>query len=275
MPRDLPEFENPPVIEVVLSIQFEPLVKLTNAHLGLLWAKYKDRYPKTQSFAPIEPVIEKFGILPPPQEVRVQLMQTPVLRSWFKDEAETLLIQVQQDRFLYNWIKGPKADEYPRYRFVRERFEEEFSIFQGFINREELGEIIPNQCEVTYVNNIYGEGVWKDYSEVDKIFTVFEPQYSDTFLRAPEHINFGIEYIIRNGDGNPIGRLHMLAEPRYRREDKQPLYALTLIARGFVQDSGLQGASAFFDIGHEWVVKGFKSITRPEMHKAWRLKDDS
>ena len=272
---DLPDFEKPPVVEVVLSIQFEPLVNLTNAHLGLLWGEYRERYPKTQSFAPIEPVKEEFGVPSLTQEIKFQLQPAPVLRSWFKNDAEVGLIQIQQDRFVYNWVTGKEGGDYPRYVFVRDEFKKEFKIFQDFLRGEGLGEIIPNQCEVTYINNIYGEGVWADFSEADKLFTVFKPQYSDSFLKNPEHINFALRYIISDAEERPIGRLHILAEPRYRRTDKQLLYVLTLTARGYTPGTGLDGAFTFFEVGHEWIVKGFKSITRPKMHEAWRLKNDS
>jgi len=33
----LPTFENPPVVETVMSVQFDPLSKLTDAHLGGFW----------------------------------------------------------------------------------------------------------------------------------------------------------------------------------------------------------------------------------------------
>lgn len=36
-----PDFENPPVVEVVCGIQFEYLSQLITPHFGLLWEMYK------------------------------------------------------------------------------------------------------------------------------------------------------------------------------------------------------------------------------------------
>ena len=46
MPTPLPDFENPPVIEVVCGVSFAPLTDLKAVHLGLLWERFRDRYPE-------------------------------------------------------------------------------------------------------------------------------------------------------------------------------------------------------------------------------------
>ena len=39
----LPEFDNPPVIEVALSVQFETLANLRTPQIGVLWQEFRDR----------------------------------------------------------------------------------------------------------------------------------------------------------------------------------------------------------------------------------------
>lgn len=46
--EDLPDFDTPPVVETVLSVQFEPLPLVRPAHLGLLWNEYRSSFPKTE-----------------------------------------------------------------------------------------------------------------------------------------------------------------------------------------------------------------------------------
>ena len=43
--RDLPDFTDPPLIEVILSIQFSALARLKSAHIGLLWERLRSAYP--------------------------------------------------------------------------------------------------------------------------------------------------------------------------------------------------------------------------------------
>ena len=59
-PEHLPDFDDPPVVETVLSVQFEPLPLVQAAHLGLLWNEYRAAFPKTDERPALEPVIELF-----------------------------------------------------------------------------------------------------------------------------------------------------------------------------------------------------------------------
>ena len=38
--RDLPDFEAPPLIEVAISVQFEPIPDLQTPQIGLLWSRF-------------------------------------------------------------------------------------------------------------------------------------------------------------------------------------------------------------------------------------------
>ncbi len=47
-PEHLADFERPPAVETVLSVQFEPLPLLQTAHFGLLWNEFRMSFPKTE-----------------------------------------------------------------------------------------------------------------------------------------------------------------------------------------------------------------------------------
>lgn len=61
----------------------------------------------------------------------------------------------------------------------------------------------------------------------------------------------------------------MVVEPRFLVQDDRPLLLLQLTARGAPIGEGLEGAREFFDLGREWIVKGFVDVTSPEMHGKW------
>jgi uncharacterized protein (TIGR04255 family) len=44
-PQSLPDYNNPPVIEVVSGISFETIEKFGGQHLGLFWQNVRDKYP--------------------------------------------------------------------------------------------------------------------------------------------------------------------------------------------------------------------------------------
>jgi uncharacterized protein (TIGR04255 family) len=57
----LPRFRKPPVTEVVLGIQFQPV--LIPVHIGLYYQTIKDWFPKaTVQPAPVLPAFETFGV---------------------------------------------------------------------------------------------------------------------------------------------------------------------------------------------------------------------
>ena len=272
---DLPNFGDPPVVEVVLSVQFEPLEGLRVAHLGLLWNEFRERFPKTEERPPIEAVIEKFEPRSPAKVgVRIETYEIPpVPRTWLLNEASTELIQVQPDRFIHNWRKIGEGDEYPRYEKIRESFRQELETFSQFLAREKVGELRFNQCEVTYVNHIVaGEG-WERHGQIESIFNLWTTRPSHAFLQEPDDAGFRTRYIIQSANGVPIGRLHVEVQPAWRTSDMKPMYVLNLTARGVPQGNGFEGAFDFLNTGRKWIVEGFASITTPRMHSIWRRLD--
>lgn len=264
-PVDLPDFENPPVVETVLSAQFSNLARARTAHFGLYWAEIRERFPQTEERGELPPVIE----LPNTQalsRVGIQfeaLEAPPAPRFWFINSGGTELIQVQRDRFIKNWRgEGP---EYPRYETVRKAFEHDFSDFRHFISSHELGEVRVNQCEVTYINHIVSGSGWTNHAEVDKIFTIWKQPESP--LPGPaQDLMFRARFPIQE-NGAFIGRLHINLQSVSRITDGIPMFLLELTARGQVGED-----IDFFDIGRRWIVRSFKEITTPEMHKIWKIR---
>jgi uncharacterized protein (TIGR04255 family) len=267
----LPDFVRPPVSEVALSLQFEALAKLRSPVTGLLWSQFKNEYPLSEEHPPIESSIEKFGGAQfgiPKLQFEI-LNAPPPTRVWFLNDAGTELIQVQQDRFIHNWRRRKEDDQYPRYSALRSKLIHELRVFQGFIERENLGELVFNQVEVTFVNTILsGEG-WERHGQLQTVLTTHSGAYSDDFFQEPEWVQTALRYVIPGDDGLPIGRLHITVLPAVSRKDKRPAFNLTIIARCNLSGGNSEEAIRSLDLAHKWVVKGFASITTKEMHAIW------
>src|SRR5262249_39271969 len=130
-----------------------------------------------------------------------------------------------------------------------------------------------NQCEVTYVNHIEPSGVWERHGEVGKVFIMCSRLASASFLPEPEDVALRMRFIIQDQKGRPIGRLHAVVQPAWKKSDNSPILGLHLTARGAPIGEGIEGAFAFFDIGRQWIVKGFADLTTAEMHKLWERID--
>ena len=271
----LPEFERPPVIEVAASLQFEPLDAMKSVHLGEFWPDLRSLgLTAIEDHGALEPEVEDFGAVQlssPRITLRTFDDTLPLPRVWFLNEAKTELIQIQRDRLIVNWRQGATPEPYPRYKSVMERFKLAFDLFAKFVNARALGKIEPNQCELTYVNHLpVGQG-WSKHGELGLVVTSWQEAYSDAYLSNPEDVSFRVRFRMRDGQEN-LGRLHIAVQSAYRTIDGQPIFVLTLTGRGKPQPPTLEGAMNLFDSEHEWIVRGFASITTPEMHHVWGRK---
>jgi uncharacterized protein (TIGR04255 family) len=271
--RPFPDFQHPPVVEVALAVGFEPLPGLSGAKLGVLWQEhYRAKgMSSVEEQPPIKMPVEQFGVMVPPT-LRVEMVAAlPPSRLWFSTPDGTQLVQAQNDWFARNWRKMETGEEYPRYPAVRAAFDEDFALFSQFVESEGLGEILPNQCEVTYVNHIFaGEG-WEGHGSESQVLSFLRKTPKAAFLADTESARVQLTYPIPGDDG-PQGRLQITAEPAFRRKDKKPILVLTLTARGRSSKEGLEGVSEFLDTGHEWVVFGFLEATTGRMHEHWGLE---
>ncbi|MCH7839452.1 MAG: hypothetical protein IID38_04355, partial [Planctomycetes bacterium] len=84
MDKPLPDFSDPPVVEVALSVQFDSLKKLRTPQLGLLWREFRDRFPVTEEHAPLDAVVERFGAPRVRKGVaRIEMLKSPPTpRCW-------------------------------------------------------------------------------------------------------------------------------------------------------------------------------------------------
>lgn len=276
MPK-LPEFGEPPVAEVAISLQFRSLELLRTPQFGLLWRIFRaEGYSRIEEHGELEQAYEEFeGSSFPKAGIRVQTFDDapPPPRVWFLNEPQNELIQVQRDRLIVNWRRGAHSEPYPRYTHIIERFRSALASFVEFAKSENLGDIIPTQCEVTYVNHMPSGLGWSKHGELCLVVTTWENHYSDKFLTTPEDVGFRARYRMGDDTGKDLGRLHVALQPAFRAADGQAIFVLNLTARGRPEPADLAGVFRMFDHEHEWIVRGFTSITTTRMHELWRRKD--
>ncbi len=268
-PPDLPEYDRPPLVEVVLSAQFPPLQNMTVAHFGLYWARVRHNFPDVDVRGPLPRSYEALDA-PRAQDSRVSFAvadRPPTPRLWFLKADGSELIQMQEDRFIHNWRKAGPSGEYPRYERIRQAFMAELAEFQSCVVEENLGNFVPDQVEVTYVNHIVAGDGWADHSEVDRVFSRWSPKQGAADL---EDARFGSRYILRSDQPEPFGRLHLNVKPARRSEDGVPIFVMELTARGRpLGEPTVEGVLAFMNAGRNAIVRTYTAETTPEMHEHW------
>ncbi len=275
-PADLPDFRTPPVVEVVLSIQFAELRKYRTVHGGLLWDRtFRESFGEVSEHPPLEPTFETFGAAGT-GGVGFSLRHVPgppVPRLWFAMKNKRELVQFQADRFIHNWRKIASDEKYPRYENIKQKFLSEILDIEKFLLEYDIGKIQPNQCEVTYVNHICLENMKDPRDRLDQILRPWarvdaDPEDKNASLPPLEDVRLAARYVIGDDRGAPLGRLLIQAEPVVA-QNNQPIVRLSLTARGAPLNPTMEGAEMFLDIGRETIVRGFTAITTPAMHETW------
>jgi len=260
----LPDYERPPVIEVVCGIQFDPLPKFQATALGMFWERVRGEYPTTQEMPPLGPVIERFGAEPDSGAAQMELPAVPPLpRMFLIHQIPNWLIQLQRERFLHNWRKVNKSDPYPRYPTVFEKFWNAWTEFLGFCRAEKLGEPAINQCEITYINHIpAGEG-WETIGDLGEVFPDLKWRADRAFLPCPDSAAWRVAFTLPESKG----RLHVSLKHAIRREDSQPVLLCELTARGLPSSGEDNAVQEWFELGREWIVRGFADLTGEQIQE--------
>lgn len=258
----LPSYKKPPVVETVLGVQFDPLPKLRNAHLGLFWRDLGEGWPVVEEHPPLDPQFEEFPESWAPMGVRFKLTQNPACRLRIKNSAGDRMIQVQNGRFHLNWLGG---GTYPRYGAVRRDFDDTLKRFERFIESEDLGELVLNQWEVTYVNHIPTGELWSHPREWVEVFPGIGGGNVGLSMVELEAVAVSRRFEIKPEQG----RLHIEINTGRTRPANQDVLIARLTARGAVSDDGGQGYGAGLDLGRECIVRTFTEITSDKAHKQW------
>jgi uncharacterized protein (TIGR04255 family) len=252
----LPSYRNPPVNEVVCGMRFRPTDRLRIPHIGLLWDKFRNDYPILQHAPPIssakgEILVDKTTGLPLP-------------RVWFINPDDDQLIQFQNDRFYFNWRK--KEREYPHYDHVISNFETVLNAVEDFLKECELGELEPMEYELSYINHIPKGIGWSTIDDLPEIFSEFIWHKTKArFLPNPENINWTSRFPFNENKSH----LTVSLKQAIRKEDELPILIFELKANGIDRENDIRN---WFDLAHQWIVRGFTDLTTKKMHKIWEIE---
>lgn len=270
----LPDYENPPVVETILGVQFDPLTGWRNAHLGAFWKMLSaDEWPSVFDAPPLQPQFEQFTEQGRWATVGAQLKitQDPSARLQIKNRDGNRMIQVQNIRLHFNWL-GQTGGRYPRYENVRAGFVWILQRFIEFVVQEKVGDFKPNQWEVTYLNHIPRGTVWNTPNDWGFFLPLGAVPTIEHLIQG-ESFEGGWHFVIPE----QRGRLHV--QWRHGRttgpEKEQEIIVLDFTARGRVAEAGtpvdaiLEGV----DLGRETIVKSFEAFASKAANEHWGLKD--
>lgn len=248
-PKDLPKYRNPPVNEVAIGIGFEPLKDFKIPHSGLFWEKIKDNFPHCEHAVPLG--IEKNEATDPSTGI-------PLPRLFFFSQDKDKLIQLQNGRFYFNWRKREKLAGYPSYKKIKTIYDDYLKLFSGFVEENKLGSLKILNCELNYVNQFPKDEIWENLEDMKKIIPILDLEnFGRGFLKNPEKLNWETIFSFPENRGVLIVRI----KKGTRTIDTYPVLALEMIAQGLGEDKSKESVESWFEMAHEWIVRGFTDIT--------------
>ncbi len=268
MSRSGVEFDRPPIVEMVLGVQFSPLGGLTAAHLGWFWKQYLG--PEWDSATNATPIPDQFELF---VEQQWQLLQplrillgdgTDTGRIQLSSDQGERMIQLQPTRFHYNWQK--RQGIYPRYENVRKTFDEHFRAFGEFADQAGIGPLEPNQWEVIYVDHISRGEMWQKPDDWHRIVPGLFPPPTRLSLSAFESIGGEWHFEIEP----QRGRLHIAASLGHIGDTEETALQLNFTARGLV--SKQMSLTDGMDLGHDAIIDAFLKLTSPEAQQTWGIR---
>ncbi len=267
--NDLPSFDNPPVIETVIGVQFEQIPNLTSAHFGWYWREFLGKsWVRTQETIALPDQLETF-------DEHARRFPFPILRPMispsgpspriqFINETDDRVIQIQSTRFIYNWRRREAA--YPCFKGLYPEFTGMLSRFREFLKAASLGDATFNQWEITYINHIEKGEDWKTPEDWHKILPGLFPLPTHSSATRLERESGEIVFEIVP----ERGRLYVHVSSGKSQESGNELLALQLTARGPVTPSGpASSLEAGIELGHRVLVETFASIASASAQKLW------
>ena len=247
------DFERPPIQEVVCGALFPPVEHMQTAHLGLLWGQYAEEFPKT---------VDKMPLGRPGADLDLRP------RVWFVSEDEHRLLQVQRDRFHFNWRRAEPTSEYPNFDSVYAAFTRHFRAFREFL--APAGPVSPEGLELSYINLISVADAKEGL--IGKVLPDLTWRESaDRFLPLPSGFQWLVELPLKGADG----AMKVVAQSAIRHlpEGDEPVVRLELTVSGIPNSADDEDLDAWFDAAHEMIVYGFLDLTATEKQQAnWRRR---
>lgn len=267
-------YGEPPVVEVAISVRFEPPPSLNAGHLGAFWATQRASFPKVRQNAPIVTPDEDFASagqwIPP--SLRLSIADDLQLRLQMTSDDDQWMCQVQPDRLVMNWRR--KTVNYPRFDVTLARFFTAWQQLKEFFRGEGFPEPSPQLWELTYVNRVPRGELWETAADWPAIF----PGLWGGSFAALDGLS------LRGLRGQWVwdhvperARLYAEANPSRSLEGTSvELLMLNLTARGLIKLDGEFGRTnedainEGMNLGHDLIVLTFDKLASDRAQKHWQ-----
>lgn len=251
---------NSPLVEVVCGVSFKSLDSLTVPYVGLFWDEFRHDFPKCQELPPLLPISNL------EQNIELEFSNVPLLpRLWFFNLEKNKVIQLQRDRFIFNWRKSTYEGKYPNYPMVFNNFNKYFLEFKNFIDKNNLGNVEPIQYEMRYINQLKKGKDWNTIDDIKNIFPNFNLSNIGDSINL-ESFNWQSVFSVSPN----LGKLSALIRLAKNHQTGEHVVLFELSFTGSFTDS-FDKIQLWFDSAHKYLIDSFSILTSKDMQEnIWR-----
>lgn len=243
-------FKKPPLNEVALGYTFLPRPDLLIPHIGGFWSEISDGYPRCQHAPPIV------------DSVAPGMEELPLPRVWFLSKDNASLVQLQTDRFIFNWRDTGAGNSYQRFPAVRSEFERVDALFRAYVAKVSGVDIHPTGYSLTYVNVIKQGDGWGSFSDIGTVFPDLRWHRGSRKLPAPTLVEWKTTFPLQDD----AGTLNVHLQSAKMVKDNHPILRFELNAKSNALTGGSFDFENWVGKAHASIVESFKELTGEVMH---------
>lgn len=264
-PENLPDFESPPLDEVVIGVQFTPVPNFKTLDTVKVWDLFRDGFPLLEEVPALAPQFETFGGIRSSQGIQFSVAPGAVpTRFWFISQDQGHLIQFQNDRLLLNWRKRSTSGEYPRFEHIFNSFSSYLEQLEELFLNEFKSKLEITQAEVSYINLIPVQHFdeltrWIKFLGIDGIDV---ESASSNFAEA-----------VSDSKGKAIARMYHELQSVSSYDGKQKAFRLSITCRGVPYDAESNSDKLeLIKKGRIKIIHRFVDLTTEYAHEQWGRK---
>lgn len=247
-------FQNPPIIEVVFQVMFPTIEGFGSPHFGLFWASIRDEFPTVQSAPRLGPVI-------------IQQVQNafPENRLWLIHKSSETVIQLQDDRFIFNWRLSGSDHTYPGYESLYPEFHRYLQQFCDFVDSENVPIESFTGFELHYVNHIYLNKSARNWEDAGKVLTPFnQPGVGRKSFPLTSLRFHTVSEIPGSGDS-----LTVTIDSRTHNITKKELLNFEIRVSGNREQMHIESMDGEFSTAHDQTLDVFLKLSTPKIRREW------
>ncbi len=259
----LPNFDQPPVVEVACGVKFRKVPELNGIRLAPLYDLWKSDLPVIEEQATLPSTEAASGSSGP--TIRIDFPSLREIRYWFLSEDAKDLVQLQPDRLIVNWRGQGDGVDYPRFGYILKTLTQRATELSSFVEEHFRTKLEFLHVELSYINSLHTDGTsrW----DLGDIFHTW-PDFATHHLGRPENSQIAFDFPIESASTGRDFFLRVSIEPGVIGNGTPGTF-LTMTAQGKPAETSIEGVVDSIKEAHDHLVRSFAEITTEAAHERW------